>query len=84
MPVYSWEEQSSGIKVETIRSVANIDVPPEPGVDYDPAQFPESPKWVRVLGGGTTWTQAPGYRKGGKGSRGGFVPKTSINRERTG
>ena len=61
MLFYKYKELNSGVEVEVLRSIKNYDVPPQPGEDYDPEVLPD-PKWERVLAGGTTWTQAPGYR----------------------
>lgn len=86
MPMYTWESKhDSNVKIVTLRSVSAIDVEPTRGEieESDPERPNEENEalehggWTRVLGGGTIWAQAPGYIKGGKGSRGGFNPKRS-------
>ncbi len=77
MPRYLWIERNSGMEVETLRSMADYQVPPQPGADFVAEEGKEY-DWERVLAGGTSWQQAPGYRAGGKGSKGGFRARTSL------
>jgi hypothetical protein len=83
MPFYNWVDLNSKLEVEVLRPVSQFDFPPIPDDEYDPAVIPD-PVWERTMPSGTSWKQAPGYRAGGKGAKGGFNPKTSRNREITG
>ncbi len=79
MPYYRWRENQTGIEVEVLRRTSEIELPPSPSDEDYPTSVGPEPEWERLLAGGSTWIQAPGYRAGGKGSKGGFVPR--INRK---
>ncbi len=76
MPIYTWKDRKSGTEIEVLRRMDAFDVPPAEGEDYEVGTILE-PDWERLMPNGTSWAQCPGYRAGGKGSKGGFVPKTT-------
>ncbi len=75
MPRYEWKDRHGNI-VEVMRNYQDSDMQPNVDVDYDNDPDLEPREWTRMVSRNTALSQAPGYRRGGKGV-GHFNAKTS-------
>lgn len=84
MPNYEWKSKQRPETIVTVfRPLTAIELPPNEAEvrealaeDQDALAEVLQGEWERCVSL-TLWAQAPGYRQGGKGSKGGFNPKRS-------